>query len=354
MRSEIELDLEEVSGEPPPWGESEGSGADEETFDRTERGNRDAGSKTSLRLSRSLQTGRRNEISADPGLKQSETSFLRGETSRSQTSMRSSRGLSGMHNSSDAPILPALPEPDDSMSANKGTEIDNLSSKRASLFRSSARTSPLPSQSPSLTSLRRSQELRVPPQEPLHVNMVLVSTPTRSNLDVGNTSTAVTPLPPGHWQPSPRSGKGNVRFSPLLTIRPDEALREPGLTRGPIHQIRLSPAKSRSPRKDRELEAQDFRDNDTSFIHRLPKTVSRGNIHQPSTTLREAQVALARAAEISSLARAKVERTQRQWLEGLASVQNNAAVDVMRKSWGWGTWAWWIGMELLLLWGVFR
>ena len=361
MRSEIELDLDEVSGEPPPWGKSEDGEADGENIDRTERGNRGAVLKTSPRLSRPLHTSEGKDIPAVSGLRQSqthETSIQRGETSRTQNSARSSRGLSGMRDSSETLILPALPEPDNSLSAVEGTEADNFSSRRAALFRSSPRTSPRPSESPSLASFRRSQELRVPLQEPLPMSIALVSTPVRSTLDVGNTSSAVTPHAPGHWQPSPNASKGNVRFSQLRTIRPSEEHRKSGLTPSPVesptHQLRLSPAKSSSPRKARVKESQDLAAGDTSFSHRLSKTVSRGTTPQPSTTLREAQGALARAAEVSLLAQAKVERTQRQWLEALASVQNNAAVDVMRKSWGWGTWAWWVAMELLLLWGVFR
>ena len=77
-------------------------------------------------------------------------------------------------------------------------------------------------------------------------------------------------------------------------------------------------------------------------------------VPSPSTALQEAQAALSRAAETSSLARANVERTQRQWLDALASSPSQATIRVMRNSWGWGSWAWWIAMELLLLWGVFR
>ena len=51
-----------------------------------------------------------------------------------------------------------------------------------------------------------------------------------------------------------------------------------------------------------------------------------------------------------------MEATQRQWLDALATAQRmgDGAVLVARKGLGWGNWAWWVGVEILLVWGVFR
>jgi hypothetical protein len=65
----------------------------------------------------------------------------------------------------------------------------------------------------------------------------------------------------------------------------------------------------------------------------------------------EARLALARAAEASAIAQRKVESSQKDWLAALSS---GTAVDVIKQGWSWGKWAWWITMEILLLWGVFR
>lgn len=79
-------------------------------------------------------------------------------------------------------------------------------------------------------------------------------------------------------------------------------------------------------------------------------------IPQPSTTLQDVRDALAHAAQSSTTARVDVEKTQRQFLEALATAQHvgGGAVAVARKGWTWGSWAWWVGVELLLVWGVFR
>ena len=181
--------------------------------------------------------------------------------------------------------------------------------------------------------------------------MALLSTPTRSVPDARDTTTALTPHPPGRWHHSPAQGKGSVRFSPLRPSGPSDKDRSFDSGEVSIHRLKLSPAKTRSPKKEVPFEAAN---GDSSFVRRLSRAVDRRAIPLPSTTLREAQSALASAAEASSVAQAKVERTQRQWLQALASVQNNPAVGIMRKSWSWGTWAWWVAMEVLLVWGVFR
>lgn len=355
VRGEVELDLDEASGEPPPWGETEESEQAGEAVDRTERERVRAPVQKQLwRQSREncLQSDRSAEASL-PQSRSRETSFRPLEASLSQDSSRLSRILAESRPPHEPPSLPALPEPDLSQSADDEDNVDTLSSRRAALFRSTSRSSPRQSQSPSLASIRRNQVLETPLQEPIRVGMALVSTPSPSTPKMGNATSTLTPHPPGRWQSSPASVKGNVRFSPLRPPGSTDADRSFGSAHSgdrSIHRLKLSPAKVRSPAKSKSEPAE----GDTSFIRRLSRAVTRRPIPQPSTTLSEAQSALARAAEASSIAQIKVERTQRQWLEALASVQNNVAVDVIRKSWGWGTWVWWVGVELLLLWGVFR
>lgn len=76
----------------------------------------------------------------------------------------------------------------------------------------------------------------------------------------------------------------------------------------------------------------------------------------PSSAVHEATEALAKAAQTSSKAKDQVESSQRQFLEALASAQivKDGAVAVVKQTWGWGNWTWWICVELLLVWAVFR
>jgi hypothetical protein len=79
-------------------------------------------------------------------------------------------------------------------------------------------------------------------------------------------------------------------------------------------------------------------------------------IPEPSTTLIQARAALAKAAEASAMAQQKVESSQRQWLDALAlsSGSMDTTVAVLKSGVTWGRWGWWLSMEILLLWGVFR
>jgi len=88
----------------------------------------------------------------------------------------------------------------------------------------------------------------------------------------------------------------------------------------------------------------------------MPPLIFRITIPQPSTTLQDVKGALAHAAQSSSSARVDVEKTQRQFLEALATAQTvgGGAISVVRTGWTWSTWAWWVGVELLLVWSVFR
>lgn len=357
----MELDLDEASGEPPPWEGTE-SEVDEEP-DRTERASAlsPPQPRRSSPLMRSREINLRSNTSAETSLRQPssrETSYNSAEGIRSEDFTRLSRILSAPQRPLDELSIPALPDPDQSQAVDDDDEIDTLSSRRAALFRSTSRFSPRVSHSPSFASTRRGQELSIPPQDPVRVGMALLPSPRRSTPDRGGTTAVTTPHPPGRWQASPEATKGNVRFSPLGLSTSRDTNTSPGLVPGDsevsVHRIKLSPAKIRPLSKRAQEEPKGSPDGDSSFIQCLSRAVTRRPIPPPSTALREAQSALSRAAEASSTAQAKVELTQRQWLEALAAVQNNTAVGVMRKSWSWGTWAWWICMEVLLVLGVFR
>jgi hypothetical protein len=178
-----------------------------------------------------------------------------------------------------------------------------------------------------------------------------------------------TPKPPGAWfsasKPQARGGRDS-KFVPSpspLRHRSSPPTLEEGETS--IHRIKLSPARTRptsaSPNsgkgKEKEKEAEE--EGDISITQRLislSKSLSLTSrketcIPKPSTTLIEARLALARAAEASAIAQRKVESSQKDWLVALSS---GTAVDVIKQGWSWGKWAWWISMEILLLWGVFR
>lgn len=346
--------MEEVSGEPPPWVETEESEVESGAAGRMEWERIARRSVSQPKLTRSRETSSRGDAFPDTSQhkgRSRKSSHREAEVNRSGNSSRLSHILERDRSPPKRPPLPDLPRPELSHSVDDGDEIDTLSSRRASLFRSSPRANSRRSLSPSFASIRRSQDLSIPPQHPIRVGMALLSTPQQSPSIPATAILASTPHPPGRWQSSPASTKANVRFSSPRSAEPKGADRDLNAGDVSIHRLKLSPAKTRSPKKHILAESAG---PDTSFLRRLSRVASQKAIPQPSTTLRETRSALARAAEASSAAQAKVERTQRQWLETLASIHSNAAVEVMRKGWGWGTWAWWISMEILLVWGVFR
>jgi hypothetical protein len=208
-------------------------------------------------------------------------------------------------------------------------------------------------------STRAVKQVQVPPvqpifpQEPIQVGMAFtppISTPPKKS-DMSTLVPGQTPKPPGAWLSAskPAQVKFKTSPSPLRHSQEDHS----GDTS--IHRIKLSPAR---PRHTSEKE-----EGDISITQRLvslskslsfrPTTIP---IPKPSTTLTEARLALQQAAEASAVAQMKVESTQRQWLEALGtmSMTGEKAVEVIRQSYSWGRWAWWISMEILLLWGVFR
>ena len=279
----MELDLEETSGT-PPWEDADESEPEDldGRLDRTERAASSTHSRDSSyrreRLHETTLHGRPRE--SPPRLERSREPSSRhsdrvGETSR-QDSSRLSRILSAHPPLLRPPVeqnpLPALPEPDPTQLPEDEDELDTLPSRRAAMFRSD----PRPSQSPSLSFSRRSQELSVPPQEPIRVGLALTSTPSRSAISPADTTLGTTPHPPGRWQRSPIPPKGNVRFSPLPreAAGDDRSLNSSlGPGDGSVHRLRLSPAKKRSLGRDSPKGGRDRTDDsaegDTSFIGRI-------------------------------------------------------------------------------------
>jgi len=191
-------------------------------------------------------------------------------------------------------------------------------------------------------SLNRSTRPVPPPQpifpQEIQVGMALtpppVATPPRANLSVPGQ----TPKPPGAWQSTSKPGpktKSNPSPTPLRN----------GDTS--IHRIRIPNSNRRSPNTSMSIE-----EGDVSLTQRLismtKNLASSTRIPKPSTTLSEARESLAKAAEASAIAQRRVEVSQRQWLEALS------VGEVVRQGWTWGKWGWWVSMEILLLWGVFR
>lgn len=226
------------------------------------------------------------------------------------------------------------------------------------------------------------------PQQPIHVGMALTPIPTISSStstpsrvaagDVANT-TGLTPKPPGAWNSAKKPAA--VRFSPLRQEvnfdRSGSGSVDDSSGNTSLHRIRLSPRKSPkqsspSPKTKLQHHVDSPADGDTSFTARL-KTLSRSltrsspssarpppprpvPVPRPSTTLVDAREALSSAAEASAAARAKVEHSQQVWLEALALAGQGVGtgVEVVKTGVGWGRWLWWICMEILLVWGVFR
>ncbi|RSH89041.1 hypothetical protein EHS25_002703 [Saitozyma podzolica] len=152
---------------------------------------------------------------------------------------------------------------------------------------------------------------------------------------------------------------------------------------GSVHRLKLSPAKERSgrglsssPSKDHrgsplksvaglqgDEPADEVLEADTSFTGRLSalsRAVTGRPVPRPSTTLAEAQQALATAAKHSKSAAEDVELSQQKWMDALIAFQAHAIQggkgvgQVVREGWGWGRWGWWVLMEVVLMWGVFR
>ena len=130
VRGEIELDLDEFSGEPPPWAETEESEAEGEQADRTRHRERPRSPEIGSRFSRSRDTSLRMDTSANSSVQQRgarDPSVRQAETSGSYDSAKLSRILSPPRAPPEPPLLPELPQPDLSQSVDDD-EVGALSS----------------------------------------------------------------------------------------------------------------------------------------------------------------------------------------------------------------------------------
>ncbi|WVF71130.1 hypothetical protein IAT40_005927 [Kwoniella sp. CBS 6097] len=268
--------------------------------------------------------------------------------------------------------------------------------------------SPLRIQQAQSQSQFSASSLDIAPQAPIRVGIALTphttldpstamaSTPLRSTGGgggggSGNTSIAPTPKPPGAWQYTP---KGKVRFTPSplgkgsplrASTSGDRSLQAMDGSVS-IHRLKLSPrrekikagAESISTTGDKGAEGAEAEDIDgeaeTSFIGRLKEslggslssTKDRIPIPRPSTTFTQAISTLHSAQSKTLSTQQQLETTQRQWLEALSALNtamsaSKGAKDlglgvgvVVRQGWSWGTWAWWVLLEVVVLWSVFR
>ena len=214
-------------------------------------------------------------------------------------------------NSMEDTSLPALPEPSYD-SSEEDEKRDTLSSRQASLFRSPSHSlsrggstsrektprleEPNASHETTLyrdakSSLNRSRDtlkardisrhttspnqsrsvrMDVTPLDPIRVNTVHMSTPTRLNTSVA----APTPHPPGKWY-SPVKGSKPTRSSPLARKEDQSLMASEGDIS--IHRLRISPARKSlvspepSPMLPKEMEkVTDEDEGNSSFLSRLP------------------------------------------------------------------------------------
>lgn len=189
------------------------------------------------------------------------------------------------------------------------------------------------------------------------------STPVRSA--PGDINTGATPHPPGWLSRSPRS----VRFSPLRQTDKDWSVTNSSKDEVSVHRLRLSPAKSSPlkhahqsssstttpPPKARQYSnpkaaaAATSADPDQSFTARVASFF----LPQPSTTWKDASAELDMARRASELAQLKVDESRAAWMDALGQLRDSAG-PVVKQGAGWSNWAWWICVEVMLLWAVFR
>ncbi|WWD16992.1 hypothetical protein CI109_101428 [Kwoniella shandongensis] len=287
----------------------------------------------------------------------------------------------------------SVPDRRDSRSPNTNRRDDQSPSKYSTPAKEISSSSSLAKRSPgsqrqSSTSPflpRRAVDIPIPPQEPITVGMATISTPSpakRRPLSNSNTPdqsgrngnarlSVPTPKPPGAWQSTPR---GKVRFSPLRNeAKYETSFQDEGGEDVSILRLRVSPKKVRSPRgKSLEESVKQEQEADTSWTGRVSRSLARSLNPLPiptrSATFAQASESLIEASATTLGAQRRLESTQKQWLEALSSLSTHdlslsgldahnlgASVSkVVRKSWGWGSWAWWVILEMIVLWGVFR
>ncbi|KAL7423966.1 mitochondrial distribution and morphology [Cryptotrichosporon argae] len=158
-----------------------------------------------------------------------------------------------------------------------------------------------------------------------------------------DTLAAPTPKPPGAWY-TPSAKSSAVRFSPLRNEVDDTGDFS-------IHRIRLSPHK---PKVQEDEAVVDDGDADRSWTARLSKAVS---LPKASRAVSEAMPALALASRKSAEARQHAEQARQAWVEALAALPAAGVAhgaQAAKAGWGWANWALWVGVEVVLVWGVFR
>ena len=359
---DLDLDVEEAEGE-PPWASETESVADSANDEPEAPEHTLRAVSSSLAASRRiLQRPRRENVSSATPQQQ--------DLRRSPIASRSLE-----RRQSDDISLPALPEPDVSTSPEQ-EEVDTLSSRQAALFRSTSTSlsrsairqpssspgakSPPQRPTPHTSPSNHSPSRFIRPDASFHLSPVKVGMALHTPQKTHDTSVGPTPRPPGAWRDTPVFARTeqSVRFSSPLASEQTHQDQSEDIS---VHRLKLSPArspkrspKSKSPSKSRDdLEG----DADTSFTARLTRSVTKNVarvLPRPSKTLQEAQVALGQAAKESAAAGERVELSQRMLLEALSQMSLQDGVAVVKTGWGWGTWVWWMSMEVLLLWGVFR
>jgi hypothetical protein len=322
--------------------------------------------------------------------------------------------------------LPALPEPESE--ADDECDSRTLSSRRASMFRSSPRVerdsvASIRNQSSRTTSRYTQKSSAQPkqqfhsrdniafaPPEPVRVGMTFDSTPTKhaadqtisgatphppgrwinqrlqesTTRDDSGTTTYLTPTkpgedqtvvgqtphPPGKWQsPGVGKNKSGVRFSPLRQEVPvDESSMMSSLENTSVLRLKVSPgqARTKTPPKQAKIPSPSPVNPDTSLLSRLKTSISLPSLsspspikprlkHKTSQTLKAAQTSLSLASQASKVAQERVEVSQRQWVEAIRDLPRQRVVEgVVEPGWRWGGWVWWVSLELVLVWSVFR
>lgn len=304
----------------------------------------------------------RSRFSQSPSLRRSQSPSFTTAVNKSISPSKSHEQSSSTTRRHTPPVEPTLPR----------SPMGDATSPSHSQSRHERSTS---------TSFTRRTKTKPPPVKPILTPepvRITPATPPKQTTAHPSPIPGQTPRPPGAWYSAskPRPNP-NVRFSPLRQghIPPSPETSASASGDISIHRLVLSPSKPKhSPSPNRSSAAttttgstsvSTFRGGadvgETSFTRRLvqgmTKTLTRSSppkaLPPPSNTLAEAQLALRRAAEASALARRKVEYSQRQWLEAL-SVAGNGTAQVIKHGWTWTRWVWWISIELMLLWGVFR
>ncbi|KAK8864695.1 hypothetical protein IAR55_001947 [Kwoniella newhampshirensis] len=237
---------------------------------------------------------------------------------------------------------------------------------------------------------RQAADISIPPQEPVTVGMSTLSTSSPvqrralssvnpEQIREGRSEPAdlvhnmPTPKPPGAWQSTPR---GKVRFSPLRKeARYEDSFQDEGGEGVSILRMRVSPKKVGLPMTQDKGEGRNepkpqSHEADTSWTGKLSRSFTKlpspVPIPRPSATYNQASSSLSEASSNTLLAQRRLESTQKQWLEALSAISahdlspisdpilRESISKAVRKSWGWGSWAWWVVLEMLVLWGVFR